>query len=128
MITDAERARRDVLAFTRGDCHVLARAIQIRTGWPIRALCGADPEPNYHAFVVMPDGWALDVLGVRSIGEIIRWAQATNPDVRGHVATDWPSLRQAWGATGRSTYAPKRARRVARELLTALERDASSPR
>lgn len=125
MVSAATIRKRDVIAFTRGDCHVLARAIQRRTGWPIYALTSHNwgEAPCFHAFVRMPDGRALDVLGARTMDEMVAWAKALNPDVSGYVPTDAKTLRAGWGATALSTYAPKRARRVADELLRAVRDD-----
>jgi hypothetical protein len=58
-ISDADRAM-----FTAGQCHILAYAIQARTGWPIWCGTFMDGKPDLHAFVVMPNGKALDVRGM----------------------------------------------------------------
>lgn len=109
----------DVIAFTRGDCHVLAAALNRRTGWPIYAFSDRVNDPSYHAFVLLPDGRALDVLGVRSVEMVRAWVRSHpgGANAGPAVATDWPTLRELWGATVKSTYAPVRARRVADELL-----------
>lgn len=101
----------DRVRFTEGDCHFLARAIHLRTGWPIHCFTEYD-EPDLHAFVVMPDGRALDVQGVCAISTMReRWK------ARRHQAFTWPEIRACWPAPefGHSTY--RRARVVAERLL-----------
>lgn len=53
----------DLVRFTEGDCHILARAIHQRTGW---TFCTFDYKgsPDAHAFVQRPDGRYVDVQGV----------------------------------------------------------------
>lgn len=63
----------DVIRFTEGDCHILARAIHRRTGW---TFCTFDYNgtPDTHAFVERPDGLFVDVQGVAAEDEMVkRW-------------------------------------------------------
>ncbi len=90
---------------------------------------GWGTAPCYHVFVRMSDGRALDVLGAKTMDEIVEWARRVNPHlavpITGYTQTDWATIRRLWGATVLSTYAPKRARRVAAELLASLDRTVS---
>ncbi len=109
MITQATR---DYLRFTCGDCHILARALHLRTGWPIGVTVDDFGEWFGHAFVVRPDGLALDVDGLSDPDDI-----ADLYDTRDWTLTDWPTLRSKWGGADRGSHSYVRARIVADELL-----------
>lgn len=106
---------RDVERFTEGDCHVLARALHVATGWPIQAL-DVDGRgcPDMHAFVLRPDGQALDVQGVHPLEDLV-----TAWHARATVPTTWKRLREEWGTSVFGDYSFTRARAIA-PLLTAL--------
>lgn len=108
---------RDVQRFTEGDCHVLARALHLRTGWPIMAFVDKhDDQPDLHAFVLMPDGRALDVQGAVSMQAFKRrWK-------RSEVAEfNWKTLRSAFASPAFGRYSYQRAGVVAERLLAHLE-------
>ena len=64
--------RADIVTFTRGDCHILARKLHGITGWPMRALI--DYGMCLHFFVVAPTGHAVDVEGVHTMSSMEeRW-------------------------------------------------------
>lgn len=65
-MTGVRITQRDITIFTEGDCHTLAMAIHRHTGWPVHAFIRDNGEADVHAFVKMPDGMYLDVLGVKS--------------------------------------------------------------
>lgn len=107
-ITDHER-------FTEGDCHILARAIHVRTGWPIHAFVDEAGYPDWHAFVVMPDGRALDVQGACDMEEFCeRWGQ---PD---HAPFSWARLRRDFDGPQFGQYSYRRAGVIAERLLDSL--------
>lgn len=100
----------DEQRFTEGDCHLLARRIHRLTGWPIYCF-DYGGKPSLHAFVVMPDGRALDVEGPRTLlGMKRRWK---GPDVREFTLAQ---LRH-WGGAMIDRESYRRARIVADELL-----------
>jgi hypothetical protein len=90
--------------FTSGQCHSLAVLLHHLTGFPL-AVTGWD----YHAFIIIAPGTALDVNGVQRIREITReWGggrhrRVTEDYFRSH---GWPSVQIT-----------KRTRRVAKALL-----------
>jgi hypothetical protein len=64
MYTVLEAPENDRERFTCGDCHVLAMAIHKKTGWPTYCFLGKwSMIPDVHAFVITPDGEALDNYG-----------------------------------------------------------------
>lgn len=75
--------------FTEGDCHILARAIHLQTGWMIATFMDMRwPEkqwPDLHAFVQMPDGRFLDIEGI-----------ADEPTIRRRWRADTPILLWTW--------------------------------
>lgn len=116
----------DVARFTAGDCHILARAIQRRTGWPIytfHSKLEAMLRPTsggLHAFVVMPDGRALDVKGAQPLDA---FCKAWREPLANAKETPWASIRKEWmqgegPAFGRYSY--RRAAIIAERLLAAL--------
>lgn len=110
----------DVKRFTEGYCHILARAIHVRTGWPMMAF-SFHGAPELHAFVRMPDGRALDAEGVCSLRAMKRrwdhWRVAE---------FDWPSLT-AFSAPRPPAYTYRRARIVADRLLDSLNHQQEVP-
>lgn len=106
------QATRDAARFTQGDCHILARALHIRTGWPIGVTVERDGKWHGHAFIVCPDGRALDVNGLSDPDHLTdeydgyRW-----------VETDWATLRSVWGGADWGRHSYRRAVIVAERLL-----------
>lgn len=101
----------DILRFTEGDCHYLARVLSQKTGRPIGSFNGYD-SPDLHAFLIVGRNKILDVEGLRTRAEFKkRWR------------TDWPIKRYSWedvkvfGEPTYSQYTYVRAQRVADELL-----------
>jgi len=81
----------DVEHFTRGDCHLLARAIHHRTGWPMHTFW--KDVPGGHAFVITPSGWAFDVKGLHALEEMcVVWRCSDHRPVSWHhlLANGWP--------------------------------------
>jgi hypothetical protein len=115
-ITNRDRER-----FSGGDCHYLARALSLRTRWPIYAFTDDDEEtagiPTGHAFVLADDGRAIDVEGAHDLADLSdQWADV------GQVVCEFPfaCLRKAWGGPNFSgTY--ERAHLVAEAILQELE-------
>lgn len=108
--------RGDVWRFTSGDCHILAARIHKLTGWPIH--CGVDRgDPNYHAFILTPDGKALDVRGVMTPAECLRGYRK-----RAHRPFDWATIRKKWATPRLGSYSYERARVIA-PILVDLARD-----
>lgn len=58
--------------FTRGDCHILARELNRRTGWPIYTFTKNGGRAWAHAFVKTPDGHYLDIEGLHTFHQIRR--------------------------------------------------------
>lgn len=84
--------RDDHTMFTQGGCHILAQAINARTGWPIYGMdCSFGPDD--HVFVVMDNGNCLDIDGVSTREEICKrwdWADiAPFPDDYDFDADGW---------------------------------------
>lgn len=67
----------DIVRFTEGDCHILARVLHEVTGWPTHALHdGYNKEPNLHAFVYS-EGLAIDVRGAQPVDQLLaQWEYA----------------------------------------------------
>jgi hypothetical protein len=110
--------------FTSGDCHVLAMAISKKTGWPTYCFLGEWLIPDIHAFVLTPDGEALDIDGKRPLKAIMdEWQQeeivpASLRDLRkfhAHVDRDGKELQRGVPRFGRESY--KAAREAADRLL-----------
>jgi len=59
--------RADIVTFTRGDCHILAREMHGASGWPIYVLSERTFGTARHFFVMAPTGHAVDVEGVHTI-------------------------------------------------------------
>lgn len=106
----------DVWRFTCGDCHILARAIQRLTGWPIHCGISGRKHPDWHAFVLTPDGRAVDVRGVQTPAECLRGYQK-----RAHREFSWDHVRKDWGAPCISSYSYARARAIAPVLVELAE-------
>jgi hypothetical protein len=77
MYTVLEAPENDRERFTCGDCHVLAMAIHKKTGWPTYCFLGKwSMIPDVHAFVITPDGEALDIDGKRPVEALLdEWNQ-----------------------------------------------------
>ncbi|WP_331725964.1 hypothetical protein [Streptomyces sp. NBC_00470] len=101
-------------AFTEGQCHALALALNEATGWPITAILTADscrqddPLCNRadddhcacrigHLVVTRPDGTHLDITGAHTPGTVPDCHGAPS---RAMTAEDWQALRtaRAWRA------------------------------
>ncbi len=105
-------SEKDVERFTRGDCHIFARAINLRTNWPIRIFKEPAPEGN-HAWVLTPEGLALDINGLQFVEDLLdEWK------VVKHSFTTWETLRLAWDGAQYGAYSFKRAGILADKLLT----------
>ncbi len=101
----------DISRFTEGDCHVFAAAVHRLTGWPIHVF-NDEGTPYLHAFVVAPDGKAVDIMGVRSMEDLLNeWGELE------HLHYKWEDLKLEWGANTYGAYSVKRARLMARRLL-----------
>lgn len=111
MITD-----RDIYRFTDGDCHVLARAIHRLTGWTMASIY--DPYmdgPNYHAFVLRPDGKALDVEGLHDPDALVSYYGDPESYL---MPVQWEALLSyGWPRNAFGDYSRKRARQVAKFLI-----------
>lgn len=85
----------DVERFTCGDCHLLAWEIRRRAGWPMLCFTAASRRGPYdHAFVLLPDGRALDILGVWSTDEL---AESWGWDPGQHAAFELKDVCGWWG-------------------------------
>jgi len=100
----------DIERFTKGDCHILAHALHLRTGWPIHAFVEVGGIPAIHAFVVTPTGYALDIKGAVALAEFEReWG------VGAHLEVDWHEIRREWPTLSKYSYT--RARLLAPALV-----------
>lgn len=118
MTPDPRLTARDRVRFTCGDCHYLARALHLRTDWP---LCAFDHGgPDLHAFVRMPDGRYLDVEGPRTRAALRKRWETDEPI--GEFA--WSDFREFGLEFG--SYSRRRARVVAERLLAAYAPEALS--
>lgn len=113
----------DIRRFTFGDCHVLAREISRRTGWPIYAF-GPYGYPDRHAFVVTPDGHAIDVKGKRSIEALCEEWEMRPESI---IPASWRRDLVAFHSTVNGRRVPRygrrsyyRARVVAEQLLAEI--------
>jgi hypothetical protein len=82
----------DYELFTEGDCHHLALALHERTGWPLMIVSGRSTVE--HAFVMRPDGLALDINGLSSVSHILdcwSWldSPALSPVIARYFAVNW---------------------------------------
>jgi len=124
----------DVERFTEGDCHLLARAIHKRTGWPLCAFKLADSCGNYipvdHCFVhaPLPDGQVpFDVMGLwRSTYAFNNWWGYSSSG--GILIYDtWNAFLAAggdiWATPAISSYSYARAGVIAERLLSHYEID-----
>ena len=105
----------DIEHFTRGDCHVLARAIHRLTGWPMHVFWRND-GPGGHAFILTPEGKALDIEGLHEPDEIC--AKWRCPDYR---PITWIRLRSAGWTHHYRTTSLQRARELAPLLVEMAE-------
>jgi hypothetical protein len=103
---------RDRERFTCGDCHILARALHLRTGWPIGVTMVDNVGSSGHAFVVRPDGLALDYDGLSDPDDLVDSYAADD-----WTTMDWPTLLSEWGGAIYGSYSYRRAQVVATELL-----------
>jgi len=105
----------DIKRFTRGDCHILAHALHRRTGWPIHAFLEVDGIPAIHAFVITPNGYAVDIKGASPLPEFEReWG------VSAHMPVDWQEIRREWPTQSKHSYV--RARLLAPALAAQAKR------
>ena|ERR1039458_5288966 len=100
----------DIEHFTRGDCHVLARAIHRLTGWPMHVFW--KDGPGGHTFILTPTGLALDIEGLHDLGEICtKWRCLE------HRAISWRRLQiEGWSHHHRLT-SVRRAKELAPLLV-----------
>lgn len=103
----------DIIRFTEGDCHYLARAINHITGWPIHCFTWDDGEPEGHAFIVMPNGKILDVEGVHTPEQFYKSWHATT-----HKEFPFEIIRACFGTPDYGKYTYTRAKQVAEFLVT----------
>lgn len=106
----------DITRFTEGDCHVLAFRLHRVTGWTL-ATFGFGSQPVSHAFVICPDGDALDVEGKRPMAEFLRkWGE---DKVLTWTLDTWPDkFWEREPCFGRYSY--RRARVIAGKLLDSI--------
>lgn len=108
---------RDNYRFTCGDCHILALRLHRLTGWELATFADANGHPIMHAFVIHPDGDAVDVDGKRDI-------EAFRSGWGGYRIKTWtiPEFRKSswWGGTAFGHYSYARARVVAGKILADL--------
>lgn len=117
MITDEDR-----YCFEYGDCHTLALALHGMTGWQLAALGVEDEACGGHVFIVLPTGEALDIRGVRPVGDLLAQYRREQPD---GVWTkhNRDGILHNFGTDPYEPDAPQRARVLAEELITqALDR------
>lgn len=110
----------DVVRFTEGDCHILARQINRLTGWPMFVF-HPDTDDDFfdeygdlHAFVQHPSGMYLDIEDLWEPEKFFeRWGE------RRVKSMPWEKMREAWAVSqygdGQSGYL--RAAQVARALI-----------
>lgn len=108
---------RDNYRFTCGDCHILALRLHRLTGWQLATFACSNGDPCDHAFVIHPDGDAVDVNGKTNMEEFMKgWGG-------GPIAT-WtiPEFRKStwWQGPEFGHYSYARARIVAGKLLDSL--------
>lgn len=111
-VTDIER-------FTEGDCWLLAARIHRITGWPFYSFpysFGGEWVPDAHAFVVMPNGQALDIEGPCSIKNMAHRYGFTPADARELPVS---SIRKHIGEPTFGHYSYERARVIADRLVAA---------
>lgn len=101
----------DINRFTCGDCHIFARALNKLTGWPLHGFINDDGEPDVHAFVVRPDGKAVDIEGVHDLQTFVkRWI--SNDETLKLHQFQWSDFRCWCGAEfGKHSY--RRAKQLA---------------
>ena len=103
---------KDIDRFTTGDCHILAWAINRMTGWPIYTFLENGKYPDLHAFIVTPDGQALDVKGYRSLKSLKKeWRCKKIGKI------DWRNLLDSWGGPCYGSHSRKRAKKIAAYLI-----------
>ena len=107
----------DYVRFTQGDCHIFARAVNKLTGYPIYCFVapagsGYDEEPDTHAFVVDPQGRAIDIEGRHEDMDafIANWSKWGSDQIREY---SWKELRHSWGGPDFGNYSYERARQLA---------------
>lgn len=101
----------DIARFTEGECHYLARAIHLLTGWDIHCFQD-DGQPYMHAFVLMPNGNYLDVEGEKTLKDMREWS--------GHkiLPFTWQEIRESWGwYRPETSYTYRRAKELAAHLV-----------
>lgn len=99
---------RDISRFTEGDCHIFAAALEKLTGWPLHCFT-YQGAPSDHAFVVRPDGKAVDIEGVHEMREFKKawhchkYARFTRRQL----------IEAEWGGPVFGDYSYRRARQLA---------------
>ena len=106
----------DIITFTRGDCHIMARKLHEITGWPIRALIGHDWCAHY--FVVAPTGHPVDIEGVHTISDMEeRWECSGLEEMNEEEMQRW----LGWGEKAEG-WATPRAEQLAPHIIAEAER------
>jgi hypothetical protein len=117
----------DIHTFTKGACYILADVISEMTGWP---RCGFEAFSGYftgHAFVRMPDGRYLDVLGIQAEDEIRkRYPWHANRKIITCPGTPegdsrWGMWQLPWSFTEDEWFYHERARQIAPEILAGIK-------
>lgn len=100
----------DVVRFTEGDCWLLARTLHRRYGWQTCAFHTRYSKlGDLHAFVKLPNGRYLDVLGIWTAGAITReWTAQDIGPVDPALLTEWGPVLTSWSH--------RRARQIADRL------------
>lgn len=109
---------RDVYRFTCGDCHIFAKTIKrMRPHFKLATFIYGD-QPDNHAFVICPDGDALDVCGKKPLASFCSdWCQ-TPADIK--VWDSARDLNRFWSAPTFGDYSYRRAIQLAGKLLVSL--------
>jgi hypothetical protein len=105
--------------FTCGDCHYLARALHLLTGWPIVAFQDSWGRPDVHAMVKMPNGKLLDIYGPQSVRTARRhWCHFRRARGRPIKEFSWSIFREeGWNSPSYGEYTYRRAKIIAQRLL-----------
>jgi hypothetical protein len=103
--------------FTEGYCHELALELNRRTGWELWACVSPgsqNGDGGCHALVRLPDGWFLDIEGVRDADQVkTSWPDTVLRRVSPGYFRGWSD---EWGPVD-----IRRVRRAADKLLRSLQ-------
>lgn len=113
----------DISRFTEGDCHVLARAIHLATGWDFAAFWNNEWGWDVHAFVLTPGGFPLDVLGLHTdVREFLgRWRKSSGERDLQIKKADHEKLFNDWMGVTFGEYSVRRAKTLVPVILKDLE-------